>query len=113
MIVNATSKESGTAVIENLTTGVVVTEMFSGIVDGPLCQYDAEWIVEDFEACTDTCSLMPFADFGTIIFTDVSAIKSGITVGLTDSTIIDIMQSDNVLTTCSETSSTLTCTYIG
>lgn len=112
MTVVATSKTSGTATIENLTTGTTVKETFTGVTDGSLCEYDAEWIVEDFEECGNTCELVPFADFGTVTFTDVSAIKSGSTVTPSSATIIDIEQSGKVLTSCSASSSEVTCTYV-
>ncbi|KAJ0122377.1 protease acp1 [Diaporthe amygdali] len=108
MTVTATSKTGGSAVIENLTTGTTVTEDFSNVSDGSLCEYNAEWIVEDFEECSSSndCSLVPFADFGTVTFTSASAVKSGTTVGVTGATIIDIEQNNKVLTSCSDTSST-------
>jgi hypothetical protein len=113
MTVTATSKTSGSAVIENETTGVTVTQTFSGETSGSLCEYDAEWIVEDYEECTSSgsCSLVPFANFGTVEFTSCSAVKSGTTVGVTGATILDIEQNSKVLTSCSDTSSTVTCTY--
>ena len=115
MTVTATSKTSGTAVIENLTTGTTVTETFSNVSDGSLCEYNAEWIVEDFSECTsaNSCELVPFADFGTVTFTGASAVKSGSTVGVTGATIIDIEQDNEILTSCSASSSTVTCTYTG
>lgn len=115
MTVTATSKTSGSAVIENLTTGTTVTHSFSGVSDGSLCEYNAEWIVEDFSECTSSgdCELVPFADFGTVTFTDASAVKSGSTVGVSGATIIDIEQDSEILTSCSASSSTVTCTYTG
>ncbi|KAI3397178.1 hypothetical protein diail_11152 [Diaporthe ilicicola] len=82
MTVTATSKTGGSAVIENLTTGTTKTETFSGETDGSLCEYNAEWIVEDFEECSssNSCSLVPFADFGTVTFTSASAVHSGTTI---------------------------------
>lgn len=113
MTVVATSKTSGTATIENLTTGVTVSETFTDVTDGSLCEYDAEWIVEDFEECTgSSCELVPFADFGTVTFTDVSAVQSGSTVTPADATIIDIEQNNQVLTSCSASASEVTCTYV-
>lgn len=113
MTVTATSKTSGSAVIENTTTGQTVTETFTNVSDGSLCEYDAEWIVEDFEECGTSCELVPFADFGTVTFTDVSATKSGSTVYPSSATIIDIEQSNEILTDCSASASEVTCTYIG
>lgn len=113
MTVVATSKTSGTATIDNVTTGKTVTETFTGVTDGSLCEYNAEWIVEDFEECTgSSCSLVPFADFGTVTFTSPSAVESGTTVYPSSATIIDIEQSGKVLTSCSASSSEVTCTYV-
>lgn len=112
MTVTATSKTSGSAVIENLTTGKTVSETFSDVSDGSLCEYDAEWIVEDFEECGSTCSLVPFADFGTVTFTDVSATISGSTVYPSDATVLDIKQSNKVLTDCSTSASEVSCSYV-
>lgn len=112
MTVVATSKTGGTATIENLTTGVTVKETFTGVTDGSLCETNAEWIVEDFEECTgNSCSLVPFADFGTVTFTDATAVKSGSTVTPSGATIIDIEQG-SVLTSCSASSTAVTCTYL-
>lgn len=111
MTVVATSKTGGTATIENLTTGTTVKETFSGVTDGSLCEYDAEWIVEDFEECDPSCELVPFADFGTVTFTDASAVIGGVTTTPAGATIIDIEQSNKILTSCSASSSGVTCTY--
>jgi hypothetical protein len=108
--VTATSKTTGTAVVDNLTTGTVVTHTFTGGVDGSLCEYNAEWIVEDFE---ENGSLVKFANFGTVTFTSASAVKSGVTVGVTGATIIDIEQSSTVLTDCEVVgTSEVTCSYV-
>jgi len=109
--VTATSKTGGTAVIENVSTGVTVTHTFSNEgSEGDLCEYNAEWIVEDFE---EGSSLVSFADFGTVTFTGASAVESGSTVGVSGATIIDIEQSGKVLTSCSTpSSSSVTCTYV-
>ncbi|KAK6086456.1 acid proteinase [Seiridium cupressi] len=110
MTVTATSKSAGTAVIENQTTGTTVTHSFSGETD-TLCETNAEWIVEDFSSGG---SLVPFADFGTVTFTDASATTSSGTVGVSGATIIDIEQSNEVLTDCSTSGdSEVTCTYTG
>lgn len=108
--VTATSKTAGTAVIENVSTGKTVTHTFTGGEDGDLCEYNAEWIVEDFE---EGSSLVTFADFGSVTFTGCSATGSAGTVGTTGATIIDIEQSGKVLTSCSlPSSSSVECTYV-
>ncbi|KUJ12839.1 uncharacterized protein LY89DRAFT_195318 [Mollisia scopiformis] len=108
--VTATSDTAGTAVIENVSTGTTVTHTFTGGEDGDLCEYNAEWIVEDYE---EGDSLVTFADFGTVEFTDCSATDGSGTVGTTGATIIDIEQNNKVLTSCSvPSSSEVLCTYV-
>jgi len=109
--VTATSKTGGTAVVENVTTGKTVTHTFKNEgSEGDLCEYNAEWIVEDYE---EGSSLVSFADFGTVTFTGASAIQSGSKVGTTGAQIIDIKQNNKVLTSCSvPSSSEVTCTYV-
>lgn len=111
MTVEATSTSKGTATIENVTTGKTVDHTFTSS-EGDLCEYDAEWIVEDFE---EGVSLVPFADFDSVTFTDAYATKStGATVDAgTDATIIDIRQSGTVYTSCSASGTTVTCDYTG
>lgn len=111
MTVSATTTSTGTATIENSTTGKSVTHTFTSS-EGDLCEYDAEWIVEDFE---EGLSLVPFADFDSVEFTEAYATKtSGATVDAgDDSTIIDIRQSGTIYTSCSASGTTVTCTYEG
>ncbi|KKK11916.1 hypothetical protein P175DRAFT_0504939 [Aspergillus ochraceoroseus IBT 24754] len=106
--VDATSKTAGKAVVENVTTGKSVTHTFTGGVDGDLCEYNAEWIVEDFE---ENDSLVPFADFGTVTFSSAEATSKGSTVGPSGATILDIEQSNEVLTSVSVSSSSVTVEY--
>ncbi|KAK6063124.1 Peptidase A4 family protein [Seiridium cupressi] len=103
--VTATSKTTGTAVVENLTTGKSVTHTFRGASTASLCETNAEWIVEDFE---EGSSLVPFADFDTVTFTDATVNGAGVT----GATIIDIRQSAQVLTSCAASGTTVTCSYV-
>ncbi|KAJ5799432.1 uncharacterized protein N7518_001500 [Penicillium psychrosexuale] len=107
--VTATSKTAGSAVINNLTTGKSVTHTFTGGVDGSLCEYNAEWIVEDFESGG---SLVPFSNFGTVTFSNAQAKSGSTTVGPSGSTLIDIKQSSQVLTSSSVTSNSVTVSYV-
>ncbi|GKZ33811.1 aspergillopepsin-2 [Aspergillus brasiliensis] len=107
--VEATSKSSGSATVENLTTGQSVTHTFSGNVEGDLCETNAEWIVEDFESGD---SLVAFADFGTVTFTNAEATSGGSTVGPSDATIMDIEQDGTVLTESSVSGDTVTVSYV-
>lgn len=108
--VTASSLTTGTAVIQNVSTGKSVTHTFNGGVDGDLCEYNAEWIVEDYE---QGGSLVKFANFGTVDFTGCSAVDSAGTVGTTGATIIDIEQNGKILTDCSiPSSSEVLCKYV-
>jgi hypothetical protein len=104
--VTASSTSSGTAVIENLSNGQTVTKDLSS--DYALCEYNAEWIVEDFE---EGNSLVSFADFGAITFSNAVATTSDGTVGPSDATVIDIQQ-DSVLTSVSVGSDSVTVKYV-
>ncbi|KAI1198409.1 peptidase A4 family-domain-containing protein [Nemania serpens] len=107
--VTASSKGAGVATLQNLTTGKSVSHSFSS-ESNRLCQYDAEWIVEDYESGG---ALVTFANFDSVTFTGASAVKSGSTVGVTGASILDIKQGSSVLTDCSTSgSSTVTCNYV-
>lgn len=107
--VAATSEKAGTATIENLTTGDTVTHTFTKETD-ELCEYNAEWIVEDFE---EGGSLVTFADYGSVEFTDCEATQDGDTVDTSGSTIIDMRSGllASVESTCTADGSTVSCTY--
>jgi len=110
--VTATSKTAGKATLEDVTTGVTVTHSFSGEAsEGSLCEYNAEWIVEDYE---EGSSEVKFADFGSVTFTGASATGKSGTVGTTGATIIDMeTQSGSVIVQCSlPSSSQVECTYV-
>jgi hypothetical protein len=94
MYVNATTTTSGSATIENLTTGKTVTKDLTST--SALGGVNAEWIVEDFE---ENGALIAFADFGNITFTDCVASTAESSEGVTSATIMDIENtSDEVLT---------------
>ncbi|KAK4864001.1 hypothetical protein LT330_010211 [Penicillium expansum] len=108
MTVDATSKSSGSATVENLSTGASVTHIFRNGLWGDLCEFNAEWIVEDFSVNN---ALAPFANFGTVIFSNATASRSGNTYGPLGATIMDIYQ-DRILTSSSVTRNTVTISYI-
>lgn len=109
LTIDATSKTAGTATIENVSTGTTVTHTFTGGVDGDLCEYNAEWIVEDFE---ENSSLVPFANFGTVTFSSAEATDGSSTVGPSGATVMDIEQSSKILTSSSVTSNSVTVKYV-
>ncbi|KAI1128345.1 peptidase A4 family-domain-containing protein [Nemania abortiva] len=107
MTVTATGKNSGSVTLDNKTTGKSVSHTFTNQI-GNLCQTNAEWIVEDFSQGN---SLVPFANFGTVVFTGASV--NGAT-GLDKAIIYDIKQGNKVFTSCSASSpSSVSCSYIG
>jgi hypothetical protein len=107
--VHATSKTSGTAVLENLSTGASVTHTFSNEGGtGSLCETDAEWIVEDFQSGSQ---LVPFANFGEVTFTGASYTHGGTTSGPSGAGIFDVEQNGKVETSVSVSGSTITVNY--
>ncbi|PIL35337.1 hypothetical protein GSI_02062 [Ganoderma sinense ZZ0214-1] len=106
--VAASSKTGGKATIKNHRTGKTVSHTFSG--QPALCEYDAEWIVEDFSSG----GLVPFANFGEVTFTDASATTvAGKTVGPANAKQIDIVKSNKVITKVATGAKSVTVTYTG
>ena len=107
--VTATSKTSGKATVTNKSTGKSVSHTFSKQPE--LCEEDAEWIVEDFSV---NGSLVPFANFGKVEFTDAAAhTLAGKKVGPADATLIDLVNNGKVIAKGSTGSSEVTVTYLG
>jgi Peptidase A4 family len=94
MYVNSTTTTSGSATIENLTTGKTVTKSLTST--SALGGENAEWIIEDFE---EGNSLIAFADFGNVTFTDCVAAISESLESVSTATIMDVENSsEEVLT---------------
>jgi hypothetical protein len=105
--ISITSSDSsdGTAVLTNESTGQSVTQQVSAPDSSSnLGGQNAEWIVEDFESGG---SLVPFADFGTVVFSNcVAGASDGSSSGTDGATIIEIEDTNgNVLTDVSTPSS--------
>ncbi|CAG8901307.1 unnamed protein product [Penicillium egyptiacum] len=108
MAVHANSNSSGFATIENISTGLSVAHIFPYSLVGELCEFNAEWIVEDFSINN---ALAPFAYFSTVVFSNAVASRGGNTYGPSGATVMDIYQ-DRILTSSSVTSNTVTISYI-
>ncbi|KAJ6630335.1 aspergillopepsin [Mycena sp. CBHHK59/15] len=107
LTVTASSATAGTAVITNVSTGQTVSKALTSTAR--LCMENAEWIVEDFE---EGSSLVPFANFGTVTFTNAKATtSSGSTTGPSGSVLIDIEQSGKLLTSVSSSSTSVTVSH--
>ncbi|OAA59339.1 proteinase aspergillopepsin II [Cordyceps fumosorosea ARSEF 2679] len=106
MSVNATSANSGTSTLENLTTGAHITTPYDNMRES-LCQTDAEWVLE---YGGDSQS---FANFGEWDFYDTSATGSGGTVGADGSRITNVVVNGQTLTDCKADSQGVQCAYSG
>lgn len=111
MYVDASSKTAGVAVLENLTTGKKVSHSFTS-PPSTLCETNAEWIVEDFQSGGQ---LVPFANFGSVTFTDATAVGSQGTITPNGATVFDIRDpnSGTVETDCGISGGQVTCNYTG
>lgn len=116
MSVTATSDTSGSATLENLTTGQKVSKSFSNESSGSLCRTNAEFIIEDFEECNENgsdCQFVPFASFSPAVeFTQTSVIANGESVSLSGAEITEVEINNKDVTKCSISGSTLTCSYV-
>ncbi|KAJ7939842.1 acid proteinase [Mycena leptocephala] len=110
LTITATSTTSGTAVVENVSNGQSSTVQLT--TTSPLCLANAEWIVEDFQEST---FLIPFADFGSITFTNASATsQSGSKVSPSGcgSHLINMVQGSLQFTSASSAASSVTVDYL-
>ncbi|KAN0094761.1 Peptidase A4 family domain containing protein [Tylopilus felleus] len=104
--VTLSSLTAGTITIENTTKNKVVTEHVTSTT--PLCGQNAEWIVEDYMVGK---SMVPFADFGTVTFTNAEASGTG-DYTPSGATVLDIKQNGKVLTSTSVSGSSVTIKYV-
>lgn len=105
--VTAITPTSGIAVIDNLTNGQTASQNLTSSV--PLCGQNAEWIVEDY---WEGNGLVPFADFGTVTFTNAVATAGAQTYTQSGATIFDIEQNNQILTSTSISGSSISITYV-
>ena len=108
--ITSSSNRQGTVVIHNQSTGQSVSKTISAPnSNAVLGGKNAEWIVEDY---SQGGALVPFSNFGTVTFTGASCKASnGQTLSPAGSTIIDLRQNGQVLTSASTSGNTVTVTY--
>ncbi len=109
LTVDASSDVAGTATVQNLSNGQSVSYTWNGDVQGNLCGTNAEWIVEDFQ---EGSSLIPFANFGAVTFSNAYAGQNGGSVGPAGATIMDIQQNGQVFTSTSISDGEVTVSYV-
>lgn len=73
-----------------------------------LCEQNAEWIVEDF---MQGASLVPFANFSTVTFTNAEAIGNG-SYTPSGASIVNIQQNNQILTSVAIDGSSVTIAYV-
>ena len=108
--VTASSDSSGTATVENTSTGKKVDHSFTSGTAGSLCETNAEWIVEDFE---EGGSDVPLVNFGTVTFTSCEATKGGSSVDTSGSVMLNMRKQGQVLTSGTASGSEVTIKYTG
>jgi hypothetical protein len=90
LIVEAPTLSEGYCAISNQRTGLSVSQMLTAPSNASnLAGQNAEWIVEDFSSG----GLVPFADFGTVTFTQCAAGAGGTVLGVNASSVstVDII----------------------
>ena len=90
--------------VENLTNGQTGSKYLNSTY--ALCQKSAEWIVEDYQL--DDGSFVPFANFSAVTFREAQAVGASKTYTPFGSTIVDIAQNDQIMTSVSTSDSTVT-----
>lgn len=89
MYVNATTSTSGSATIENLTSGKTATRALAS--RSALGGQNTEWIVEDYE---EGSSLIALADFGNVTFADCVAVTYESSEGVDSATLVKMESRD-------------------
>ncbi|KAL7914771.1 peptidase A4 family domain-containing protein [Trichoderma velutinum] len=114
-VVTVNAKKTGTnSGITTLTVdGVTVSHDFTG-ENFSLPGTSAEWIVEDYEIGSWSPPYVPFADFGTVTFTEATAVVNGATItpGEGDWVIIDLEGDKGPITSSNFSGSTVTINYV-
>ncbi|KAL7809057.1 putative aspergillopepsin [Trichoderma gracile] len=95
--VSATSSTSGFAIIENVSTGKLVSKYLTSTY--ALAQQNAEWIVENYIMGLGTSSHhTPLANWSSIVFTDTRASTQKSWLDASNATVINMAQNKKVIT---------------
>ncbi|KAJ3499347.1 hypothetical protein NLG97_g395 [Lecanicillium saksenae] len=104
MEVDASSLTTGTAILKNLATGHQATHTFKNPVK-PLCETDADWILEQFDS--------KLAGFSEIIFTNNTAVTSQGTITPRGGQVLDLKAGSVIKTDCGIDGDDVYCKYLG
>ncbi|KAJ3872359.1 glutamic protease [Lentinula edodes] len=104
--IQSTSSKAGIVTLSNKSTGKSVSKSLTAPSSSTALKgQNAEWIVEDYE---QNGSLVPFANFGTVTFTNASASTSKKTVAPSSGVKVNIVQNKKLLTSTSFTTNSVT-----
>ncbi|KAM0449947.1 hypothetical protein ACHAPV_006862 [Trichoderma viride] len=119
MTINAYGPSSGSAILDNLSTGQSVSHTFTNAdapPDAPLCQKSVDWIVEDYNNSggNDT-GIVASPDYGTITIRNASAQGSTGKVTPEGGELIELFdtRTSTVLLQCSVENEEVICKYVG
>ncbi|TFB01908.1 hypothetical protein CCMA1212_006342 [Trichoderma ghanense] len=110
--VSATSSTSGFAIIENVSTGKLVSEYLTSAT--ALAQQNAEWIVENY-IMGPSPSLghhTPLANWSSVVFTDTRASTQRSWLDASNATVVNMAQNKKVITEVTIDGSSIIDTYI-
>ncbi|EKM58432.1 uncharacterized protein PHACADRAFT_193550 [Phanerochaete carnosa HHB-10118-sp] len=107
--VTATNATSTTVIFVNQSTNQTVSQV---VTTGTLCLQEADWLLEDLQTDGGAGSGIPFADFGVINITGVSAQTPSGPVGLAGATIFEMELNNTALTSVLVSNSTIDITYL-
>ncbi|KAL7897011.1 peptidase G1 [Trichoderma sp. TUCIM 5745] len=111
--VNATKTGDNSGITTLTVDDTTVSYTFSG-QSSPLPGLSAEWIVEDYTLSVGEGTLVPFADFGNVTFTDMSAVVNGAAITPAEGPwlIIDMVQGNTTLTSTTLFTNKLEVNYV-
>ncbi|OTA04887.1 hypothetical protein A9Z42_0054780 [Trichoderma parareesei] len=109
--VSATSSTSGSATIENVSTGKLVSKYLTSTY--ALAQQNAEWIVENYMmSLGPSAHHTPLANWSSIVFTDTRASTRKSWLDASNATAINMAQNKTVITEVTINGSSVIDTYI-
>ncbi|KAH8705738.1 putative aspergillopepsin-2 precursor [Talaromyces proteolyticus] len=112
--VTATSTTTGNTVLENLTQGTSISHTWN--TESPaLCKLTAEWIVEDFTDYYSNGSISPapFANYGSVTFTNNSATVNGASVDVSGAQPANMVVNGKTVSQSTISNGKVTVTYQG